>query len=85
MQRGRRTKYIHFTALPPLLFDLERDPYETENRADDPDYREVVLDCAQRMLSWRMTHEDRVLANARVIVLISSSRLPHASRETRGD
>ena len=61
--RGRRYKYVHFTALPPLFYDLERDPGEFVNRADDPDYRELVLDYAQRMLSWRMNHDERVLAN----------------------
>ena len=61
--RDRRYKYVHFTALPPLFYDLERDPGEFENRADDPDYRELVLDYAQKMLSWRMNHEERVLAN----------------------
>jgi arylsulfatase A-like enzyme len=57
--RGHRYKYVHFTGLPPLLFDLERDPGEFENRVADPDYRDVVIDCAQRMLSWRMAHADR--------------------------
>jgi arylsulfatase A-like enzyme len=59
--RGERYKYVHFTALPPLLFDLQRDPGEFDNRAEDPDYREVALDCARRMLSWRLRHADRTL------------------------
>ena len=61
--RNRRYKYVHFTALPPLFYDLERDPGEFENRADDPEHRGLVLDYAQKMLSWRMNHEERVLAN----------------------
>jgi arylsulfatase A-like enzyme len=59
--RGRRHKYVHFTALPPLLFDLERDPDELENRAEDPAYAAVALDCARRLLSWRMNHDERTL------------------------
>ena len=62
--RGERYKYVHFTALPPLLFDLQRDPGELENRVSDPDYAAVRLEHAQRMLSWRMNHDDRVLANS---------------------
>jgi arylsulfatase A-like enzyme len=59
--RGERFKYVHFAAQAPLLFDLERDPGEFENLAGDPAYRDVMLDCAQRMLSWRMRHADRML------------------------
>jgi arylsulfatase A-like enzyme len=61
--RGRRWKYVHFAALPPLLFDLERDPGEMQNLADDPAHAPVVRDCAQRMLSWRMRHAERTLTN----------------------
>jgi arylsulfatase A-like enzyme len=61
--RGRRYKYVHFAALPPLFFDLESDPGETRNLADDPAYRDRLLAHAQKMLSWRMTHAERVLAN----------------------
>jgi arylsulfatase A-like enzyme len=61
--RGRRYKYVHFAALPPLFFDLESDPGETRNLADDPTYRDRLLAHAQKMLSWRMTHAERVLAN----------------------
>jgi arylsulfatase A-like enzyme len=57
--RGDRYKYVHFTALPPLLFDLEADPAELVNRAEDPALREVRLACAERMLSWRMNHAER--------------------------
>ncbi len=61
--RGERYKYVHFAALPPLLFDLREDPGEFRNLAADPAHREVLLDCAQRLLSLRMTHADRTLAN----------------------
>ena len=61
--RDERYKYVHFTALPPLFFDLREDPAELVNRAEDPDYRSLVLEYTRRMLSWRMNHEERVLAN----------------------
>src|SRR3546814_333809 len=60
--RDRAFKYVHFTGLPPLLFDLARDPAELENRAADPDYASVRTDYAGRMLSWRMAHADRTLS-----------------------
>jgi arylsulfatase A-like enzyme len=61
--RDDHYKYVHFVSLPPLLFDLKNDPYEMTNLANDPKYREVLLTYAQRMLSWRMRHVDRTLAN----------------------
>jgi arylsulfatase A-like enzyme len=61
--RDERYKYVHMTALPPLLFDLQEDPQEFINRAEDPDYRHLVLEYAQKMLSWSMLHRDRTLVN----------------------
>ena len=64
--RGERYKYVHFTALPALLFDLEQDPGEFDNLAQEPAYREIALQMSQRMLSWRMHHEERSLVNTRL-------------------
>jgi len=54
--------YVHFAALPPLLFDLQRDPGWLDNVAERPAYREAALDQARRLLSWRMSHADFTLA-----------------------
>ncbi len=64
--RGRRWKYVHFAALPPLLFDLENDPHETANLAADPAMRDVMLECARRMLDWRLTAQERAMTNMHV-------------------
>ncbi|NBC33989.1 MAG: sulfatase-like hydrolase/transferase, partial [Alphaproteobacteria bacterium] len=37
--RGERFKYVHFTALPPLFYDLAEDPEEMTDRAADPGSR----------------------------------------------
>lgn len=58
-------KYVHFAALPPLLFDLRVDPHQFNNLADDPAYVSVVREYAQKMLSWRMRHADRALTHYR--------------------
>jgi len=64
--RDKRYKYVHFTGLPPLFFDLENDPHEFHDLASDPAHRGLVLEYAQKMLSWRMNHDERTLANTRL-------------------
>jgi len=59
--RDRRGKYVHFAGLPPLFFDLEKDPHQFVNRAEDPAYTARVLAYAQKMLSWRMENDERTL------------------------
>ena len=61
--RGERYKYVHFTKLPPLFFDLEADPGETRNLAADPAYAPRVLEYAQKLLSWRMNHDEQTLTH----------------------
>ena len=56
-------KYVHFAALPPVLYDLRNDPQETRNVAADPAYAALLSDAAGRMLSWRMRHADRTLTH----------------------
>lgn len=53
--------YLHFAALPPLMFDLKRDPCWLTNVADDPAYQAVALRYARAMLDWRLAHADRTL------------------------
>ena len=62
--RDRDFKYVHFTALPPLLFDLKHDPGELVNLAEDPAYTKTVAHYAQRLLSHRLLHAERTLTNA---------------------
>lgn len=59
--RDESHKYVHFTGLPPLLFDLAQDPGELRNVADDPRYTGVRLAYAEKLLAWRARHLDRTL------------------------
>ena len=52
--------------MPALFFDLEDDPAELVDRSGDPAYRKRTLEHAQKMLSWRMNHDERLLANVRL-------------------
>jgi hypothetical protein len=70
---------VHFTSLPPLFFDLEQDPMEFTNLVDDPNYRDLVLEYAGKMLSWRMNHDERGLANQ---VLTPEGVVEHKGRRS---
>lgn len=59
--RTERLKYVHFAGQPPVLFDLREDPDERHNRAGDPDARALLVEGLDRMLTWRLRHEDRGL------------------------
>ncbi|MGF1623380.1 MAG: alkaline phosphatase family protein [Alphaproteobacteria bacterium] len=59
--RDEAYKYVHFTALPPLLFDLAADPGELANVADDPAHAPARLRYAEKLLAWRARHLDRTL------------------------
>lgn len=61
--RTDKLKYVHFGGgLPPLLFDLEKDPGELNNVAGDSAYAAARLDCAEKLLAWRAEHLDQSLA-----------------------
>ncbi|MCA3267968.1 MAG: alkaline phosphatase family protein [Azospirillum sp.] len=63
--RDDKYKYVHFPALPPLFFDLEKDPGQFRNVAQDAAYAPLVLRYAQKMLDWRLAHADRTLTHFR--------------------
>ncbi|WP_028747264.1 alkaline phosphatase family protein [Rhizobium mesoamericanum] len=60
--RDERFKYVHFAALPPLLFDMRADPMELNNLASDETYLTVRLSYAEKLLSIRARHLDQTLA-----------------------
>jgi arylsulfatase A-like enzyme len=61
--RDEHYKYVHFADLPPLLFDLKKDPDELHNLASHSSYRERVSAYMQKMLSWRMINAERTLTH----------------------
>lgn len=63
VRRTASAKYVHFAGLPPLYFDLAKDPHEFENRANDPAWAAAMLKEAQALLSWRLSNGDRTLTH----------------------
>jgi len=45
MIRHGKYKYIHYVGLPPMLFDLEGDPYERVDLGRSRDYGGVIAEC----------------------------------------
>ena len=45
MIRKGNFKYIYYVGMPPQLFDLEADPFETKDLGTDAGYRGVAADC----------------------------------------
>ena len=64
--RDRRTKYVHFAGLPPLLFALDEDPHEQVDRAGDAGMAARRLDMMDRLLTHRLLHAERSLTNQSV-------------------
>lgn len=60
--RDAHFKYVHFAGLPPLLFDLAKDPMELSNVAADGAYAATRLAYAEKLLSLRAQHLDQTLA-----------------------
>jgi len=63
--QDEKFKYVHFPALPPLLFDLEKDPGQFVNRAADPAYAGRLAEYASKMLDWRLGFAERTLTGYR--------------------
>ncbi|WP_158558463.1 MULTISPECIES: sulfatase-like hydrolase/transferase [unclassified Streptomyces] len=61
--RGPRFTYVHFPGQQPLLFDQLDDPGEGRNLAGLPQYEQVLVDCARRLLDHRMRHADQARAD----------------------
>jgi arylsulfatase A-like enzyme len=49
MIRRGRYKYIHYVAFRPQLFDLESDPEELHDLAQDPAFAGVIADCEAKV------------------------------------
>jgi choline-sulfatase len=51
MIRHRQYKYIHYVGLPPMLFDLDADPFERDDLGQKPEFAKVAAECEARLRS----------------------------------
>ena len=57
-----RTVYDHVKCPPEFeLFDLQKDPFEFNNLADNPEYKELVEQMTKRVKEWRIETKDPFL------------------------
>lgn len=63
--RAGNLKYGYNLTFRDELYDLERDPHETQNRIDDPDYRKAVGDLRERLDQWMIETGDPALRMVR--------------------
>ena len=64
--RTNKWKYVHFPSLPSLLFDLENDPQEMKNLAEDKNHQEIKNNLLSKLLSHRLRHQDRQLSSLQI-------------------
>ena len=64
--RTSKWKYVHFPSLPSLLFDLENDPQEMKNLAEDKNHQEIKNNLLSKLLSHRLRHQDRQLSSLQI-------------------
>jgi arylsulfatase A-like enzyme len=70
VSRGPRYKYVQFAAdatlMPPLLFDLERDPEQRHNLLveEAPGVATAAWESTRELLQWQMRTAERTLSSA---------------------
>ena len=63
VHRTATEKYVHFSGLPSLFFDLVEDPLELRNLANDPTHAPRVLESANALMSWRQATSEQLLTS----------------------
>ena len=85
MLRKGRWKYLHFAEdNPALLFDIENDPRELSNLADDPDHADIQAGLRQQLfeiLDPEAVNRQAFSDQARMIDRLGGMRMPSVPDE----
>jgi len=71
-----RWKYVHAPGFRPMLFDLEADPQEFEDRGADPNYQAQCASMREALFEWSLTDHNRItVPDARIEAYNSKAQL----------
>ena len=73
MIRHGRYKYVHYAAYAPQLFDLESDPEELLDLAQDPAHGKALAECRERLYAICDPAEVDARAKARQAQLLAQN------------
>lgn len=78
MVRKGRYKYIHYVGFDPELFDLQADPEELHNVANDPKYTDIRAELYAALCNLLDPDDVNARANAAQVALVESRGGPEA-------
>ncbi len=78
MVRKGRYKYIHYVGFDPELFDLQADPEELHNVANDPKYTDIRAELYAALCNLLEPDDVNARANAAQVALVESRGGPEA-------
>ena len=67
-----RYKYVFNEGAKDELYDLERDPYELVNLADDPQHSDVLSDMKTRLSEWMRRTDDTASLPSEYVTFLRS-------------
>jgi len=71
-----RWKYIHVEKMRPMLFDLDTDPNELQDLANDPDYKEQLDRLSGLHYQWSRQHHNRITRSAEIVEAMTDNKEP---------
>ena len=71
-----RWKYIHAVGFRPMLYDLDTDPNELDDRGADPACTDVCVRLKDALLTWSLRDHNRITTpDARIAAYSEASQL----------
>ena len=71
-----RYKYIHVETMRPMLFDLQTDPAEVVDLANDQEHTKTLDRMSQLYFQWTRKHHNRITRSAETIEKMTDNKEP---------